>query len=292
MKANKARRFKTGRSKADRSKAGQSKAGQSKTKGSKYKIKDVMIDKSAIIKYDDKDPRYRFTIEDSDEYTKNIYPMHMREACNTSKSYADFAEYEFPLISRCWGERYEHCAVLKPVTHNGIVESAYCSCPKCAMGFYDTIDDTLGDAIITDNQIGFANYKKQNSSTIYDKTRIFDTDGLDIPNVPDDIPPDMLDQIEHMGGIGGEVVGGAFKTSGDAIEGCVSMCVPSSYAERWGWSPISSILCVFLLMMLLCAVCGIDGMMFPPMLYVPIILCCTVYYCSSYICSAYQSENI
>lgn len=264
--------------------------GRPKTKGTKYKIKDVMIDKSSVIKYDNKDPRYRFTIEDSDEYTKNIYPMHMKEACNTSKSYADFAEYEFPLISRCWGERYEHCAVLKPVTHNGIVESAYCACPKCSMGFYDTIDDTLGDAIMTKSGgISFANYKKQNSSTIYDKTRIFDTDGLDIPNVPDDIPPDML---EHMGGISGDVVGGMLKTSGDAIESSLSMCLPSPYAERWGWSPISSILCAFLLMMVLCAICGIDGMMFPPMLYVPIVLCCTVYYCSSYICSAYQSENI
>ena len=93
----------------------------------------IKIDRSAVISYDKKDPRYNLTIEDSDEYIKNIYPLHFKKKC--IKDYD--IKYDFPLLYRCWGERYENCSILQK--H---IETGYCNCAECAMTLYETIPDT------------------------------------------------------------------------------------------------------------------------------------------------------
>ena len=91
-----------------------------------------IIDRSRVIGYDDSDPRYNLNIEDSDEYTRNIYPLHFSKRCHDSEEYENLVKYDHPLISRCWGERYEHCAVMKkygekdqedPVLGRGVIEA-------------------------------------------------------------------------------------------------------------------------------------------------------------------------
>ena len=112
----------------------------------------IKIDKSAVIAYDKKDPRYHLTIEDSDEYTKNIYPLHFKKRCHDSKEFEKMVKYDWPLISRCWGEGYENCAVLQKygktckAGDKPIIETGHCACSRCAMSLYDTIEDTIGYA--------------------------------------------------------------------------------------------------------------------------------------------------
>jgi hypothetical protein len=116
----------------------------------------IKIDKSAVIAYDKKDPRYHLTIEDSDEYIKNIYPLHFKKKCHNSQEFEKLVKYDWPLISRCWGEGYENCAVLQKygktcnnkskADERPIIEAGHCSCSRCAMTLYDTIEDTLGYA--------------------------------------------------------------------------------------------------------------------------------------------------
>lgn len=160
----------------------------------------VVINGSKIITLDDSDPRYHLNIEDSDEYTRNIYPLHFSKRCHDSEDYEDLVKYEFPLISRCWGERYEHCAIMKrsgekyEKSEDGItrpvIETGTCSCAKCAYNLYGPIEDTLGYARIDlthdsdeasqKETLNRSDFKKQNQSTILDQTRIFRSDGLGI----------------------------------------------------------------------------------------------------------------
>jgi hypothetical protein len=186
----------------------------------------IRIDKSAVIAYDDSDPRYNLNIEDSDEYTKNIYPLHFSKRCHDSKEYENMVKYDHPLVSRCWGERYEHCAAMKkyggkkygdtcnsangsndgnsndPIVGRSVIDTGYCSCAECAMNLYGPIEDTLGYARIDltpdenkgneeddPNELNRSDFKRQNESTIYDRTRIFKNDGLHINRREPDVKP-------------------------------------------------------------------------------------------------------
>jgi len=165
------------------------------------KTKEVRIDRSRLISYDETDPRYNQNIEDSDEYTRNIYPLHFSKRCHNSEEYENMVKYDYPLVSRCWGERYEHCAAMKKYGKNcnqnsddpilrSVIETGACSCAECAMNLYGPIEDTLGYARIdlspNSNEashketLNRSDFKEQNRSSIYDATRIFKSDGLDI----------------------------------------------------------------------------------------------------------------
>lgn len=165
----------------------------------KNNVKEVLIDRTQLISYDDSDTRYHLNIEDSDEYTRNIYPLHFSKRCHDSDAYEKLVKYDHPLISRCWGERYEHCSVMKkygeidpedPVKGRGVHETGSCSCARCTMNLYGPIEDTLGYARIdlthdspeasNKETLNRSDLKPQYNSTAYDQTRIFRTDGLEI----------------------------------------------------------------------------------------------------------------
>jgi hypothetical protein len=166
----------------------------------------LKIDKKSVISYDDSDPRFHQNIKDSHEYIKNIYPLHFKKRCHNSSEYEKLVKYDFPLINRCWGERYEDCTVLKKykdgcgnMTANGdkpIIETGYCSCAECAMSLYGPIEDEIGYAMVdltsngnrynkNNTVLNSSDLKKQNEFTIYDKTRVMETDGILIDKSPD-----------------------------------------------------------------------------------------------------------
>jgi hypothetical protein len=160
---------------------------------------DVRVDRAQIKSYDDSDPRYSLNIEDSYEYTRNIYPLHFSKRCHDSKEYENLVKYDYPLVSRCWGERYEHCAAMKKYGENcnsedsilrPIIETGSCSCARCTMNLYGPIEDTLGYARIDlthdsnnvshKEELNRSDFKEQNRSSAYDQTRIFRSDGLEV----------------------------------------------------------------------------------------------------------------
>lgn len=152
----------------------------------------IKIDETAVIDYDRRDPRFGFTIEDSDEYTRNIYPLHFKKKCHNSQEFDDLMKYDWPVISRCWGERYENCAVMKRYSVP-FVEADHCACSECAMTLYGAIEDTLGYARVDlgdsadddDKTLVRSEFKPQNESTIYDRTRVMTNDNLVIDKRPD-----------------------------------------------------------------------------------------------------------
>ena len=136
------------------------------------------MNSNKFTRYNNRDPRYNFTIEDSTQYNKNIYPFHIKKKC--SESYNKYKE-QHPEISKCWGQGYEHCAastkeqcskIMKPYNNEGINDNSeydsdrckinryfkrngkrglkkflseleYCGCPKCEMDLYDDVDETI-----------------------------------------------------------------------------------------------------------------------------------------------------
>lgn len=145
----------------------------------------IKIDRSAAISYDKKDPRYNLTIEDSNEYIKNIYPLHFKKKCIKDHD----IKYDFPLLYRCWGERYENCSIMQRHIETGYCNCAECS--KCMMTLYETIPDTIDfDGINLSSQesklntLNLRDLKPQNQSTIYDRTRVSIHDNVDIDKSP------------------------------------------------------------------------------------------------------------
>jgi hypothetical protein len=251
---------------------------------------EVRVDRARIISYDDSDPRYDLNIEDSDEYTRNIYPLHFSKKCHDSKEYENLIKYDYPLVSRCWGERYEHCAVMKKYGKNcnsqdsitrPVIEAGSCSCARCAMNLYGPIEDTLGYARIdlTHNsneashkeELNRSDFKEQNRSTAYDKTRIFKSDGLEINRHEPDVktsgsnlsvnkvgngleynleledkyayykPNSLSDQtiepfVADIAATAGEGLGTAF-------ESCLGICLPGDVANKWGYATLCSAVC-------------------------------------------------
>lgn len=270
---------------------------------------EVRVDRARIISLDDSDPRYNLNIEDSDEYTRNIYPLHFSKRCHKSKEYQDMVKYDFPLVSRCWGERYEHCAVMKKygkdcknknnpegedadadaVVGRPVIETGACSCAECAMNLYGPIEDTLGYARIDlspnssdtsyKEELNRSDFKEQNRSSIYDQTRIFKTDGLEINYRQPDTKVDgsnmsvnkagnsleynleLEDKYAHLkpnalsdqniegfiGSIGSGILSGGGAVVGGVFESSLGLCLPQSVAEKWGYSTMCCVICGLLL---------------------------------------------
>lgn len=246
----------------------------------------VIIDESRLISYDNSDPRYNLNIEDSDEYTKNIYPLHFSKKCHDSEEYEHLVKYDFPQVSRCWGERYENCAVMKKYgktcdsndsESRPIIETGSCSCARCAMNLYGPIEDTLGYARIDlthgSNEISHketltkSDFKEQNRSSIYDKSRIFESDGLNINykkpdvkvcgskmsiNKPDnglELEYELEDKYEnlHPKLLSDQTIEPFVDTIGSGLdtcfESCLGICFPNDMAKNWGYSTLCSVIC-------------------------------------------------
>lgn len=64
----------------------------------------MALRKDKISLYSNKDPRYGFTIMDSDEYNKSILPFRFHEVCKKR-----IKSHDPTLVVDCASQRYEHC---------------------------------------------------------------------------------------------------------------------------------------------------------------------------------------
>jgi hypothetical protein len=129
----------------------------------------INLDDNKLKKYIDKDPRYNFTIEDSDQFNKTIYPLHIKKVCKKNNK----LDASFPRLTRCWGERYENCIDPKIIMESNspgfnakfsksfVEDAATSACTECNIDIYDNL--------VTDQPF---KYKKQKTNIMYDQTRI------------------------------------------------------------------------------------------------------------------------
>ncbi|VBB18851.1 hypothetical protein YASMINEVIRUS_1383 [Yasminevirus sp. GU-2018] len=74
----------------------------------------MALRKDKVTSYNNNDPRYGFTIMDSDEYNRSIPPFRIREVCQTRMRPNNFnfgtgSQIGANLVSDCSGQRYENC---------------------------------------------------------------------------------------------------------------------------------------------------------------------------------------
>lgn len=133
------------------------------------------IDESKIINYNDDDPRYGFTIKDSDEYNERIYPIGLKRECSDKCRFMQSIKDKYPQVTRCWGERYENCVDIYTM-HN-----LYCK--RCKEKLYDPDSPTIDNnpAISRNTRSSISNEKdflknfapkSMNNNIFYDKSWI------------------------------------------------------------------------------------------------------------------------
>jgi len=159
------------------------------------------IDDSKIINYNDDDPRYGFTIKDSDEYNESIYPIGLKRDCTDKCIFMQAIKDKYPLVTRCWGERYENCIDIYTM------HDLYCK--RCKEKVYNPDSPTFDDnptisrntrsSISNDKNI-LRNFtpKNINNNTFYDKSWInkYDINTESIENFNHtDTSPDTLIMI-------------------------------------------------------------------------------------------------
>lgn len=124
--------------------------------------------------YHNKDPRYGFMIQDSDEYNTTIYPFGIKELC--SKYNADTV---YPRGLGCGGQRYENCERIKNYDKESL---------DCNFFLYDESD-------VASKTIKPFVPKKLNNNVIIDKTRL---SKIKYPKLCIDTSPD-LNHIKYHG---------------------------------------------------------------------------------------------
>lgn len=132
------------------------------------------------------DPQYNPIYNDSRVYVKNILPITLQEKINSDK-YKLFLKHSHPNISRCWGERYENCQILKG--DKNLCSKQFITTRDPAPFLERDITDEIKPVNDNDN-ISKMNLKKINSNTLYDITRIPIDNKL---NLVIDKTPDILD---------------------------------------------------------------------------------------------------
>lgn len=144
------------------------------------------INKYRFRRYNVNDPRYSFTISDSDEYNTNIYPSphYYRTPCKANGKCSHVIDSIYPSIARCWGERYENCADLLTFTNDDTHRYNYmfrsCTYPDKRVNNYDEAKESSKS-----NRLFIP--KKLNNKVMYDQTRL---------------RYDLLDEIEFFGNSG------------------------------------------------------------------------------------------
>lgn len=119
------------------------------------------LDNNKYIKFPDNDPRFGFTIKDSDEFNETIRPLQIEKKCNRSCKLRDQLNKSIPMINRCWGQRYENCVDINTM-HN----------EKCLECDYNVRSVSVIDPEELDWTDEEPQFKKLNNNVIYDQTRI------------------------------------------------------------------------------------------------------------------------
>lgn len=218
----------------------------------RYKIKE----------YSDRDPRYNFTIEDSDEYTKNIYPLLLKKKCNNTKEFEEYLRNRYPPIARCWGERYENCADLSNIypTESYKRHGKACACSRCRMGVYTDVEST-----VTWEDLKDFNPKKLNKNNFYDQgwirkdnpmNLVVDNRSPDTCQIDKHREHDRIDRIEGFdlietctgscANICGELCSGYVDICGSIIKGVCNPCCPDFLSAEEALS-ICCTICLFII---------------------------------------------
>ena len=119
------------------------------------------LKKSKIIDYRSDDPRFNFTIKNSDEFNETIYPFHIKKTCDCE--FMKKLKETYPPVTRCWAERYENCVDLMALHDAG--------CKICKIVLYDDAKSTSGWDVDSESLDGFEP-KNQKDNDFYDQTRI------------------------------------------------------------------------------------------------------------------------
>jgi hypothetical protein len=150
-----------------------------------------------IIKYNDNDPRYGFTIKDSDEFNTEIRPFQIKKIC-TDPCNGAWQRESLPLatgtlvrVPLCWEQRYENCIDPGPQTElellpdmitgwdsgpdqlmNRSTRTKYYkkdqnNCSGCKIQLYGSAQATLDWQSLKD-----FNPKQLKPNSFYDQTRI------------------------------------------------------------------------------------------------------------------------
>lgn len=119
------------------------------------------LKKSKIIDYRSDDPRFGFTIKNSNEFNETIYPFHIKKTCDCK--FMEKLKEMYPPVTRCWAERYENCVDLQALHDEG--------CEICKINVYDNAKSTIGWDIASESLDGF-NPKKLDDNNFYDQTQI------------------------------------------------------------------------------------------------------------------------
>lgn len=215
----------------------------------------------------------------------------MRKICRNSNS-AD--KYDNP--TKCWGERYEHCKKIDDNNTSNNIDNQECicskygkypkysncaKCPKCDISFYNKIEDTINWSPV------IGNFKKQNESTIYDKSMILKSDEIEVYDAPDEKTQINVKKIEGFD-IASSIGKGFIKTYSDGIATSLKVFLPDKLAEEWGVIPLACCCLILVILLLCCASLGTETMMMMPQ--VIIVVLCIMCFSSSSASSAYPDH--
>lgn len=213
----------------------------------------MALHKSKITSYYENDPRYSFTIKDSDEYNTPALPFNIRQ-----KYTIHDRSFDPILRAGCDGQRYEHC-VQDPF------DDKYISC--------DTQFTTQFDDVPSDFEASRFVPKKMNNNTFYSDTRI---SKLENPHVVIDYSPDTPEltydvnrsDIKKSNNSDNRIE--KMTNNSDILEHCVSLgitkggscgkCGPicCSCLPPWFAPEDSCLLCLCLCLMCICFPCIIS----------------------------------
>jgi hypothetical protein len=124
--------------------------------------------------YNNTDPRYNFTIKDSDEFNTDILPLFLKKTCKNKKE-QEKIHTEYPMITRCWGQRYENCIepdmttrmdkygfnIVDNIDNDNSKNNKVCA--SCEFNTYDNVDHEI--SWINDNVF---TPRKINNKVFYD----------------------------------------------------------------------------------------------------------------------------
>lgn len=141
------------------------------------------LKKSKIIDYRSDDPRFGFTIKNSNEFNETIYPFHIKKTCNCE--FMKKLEETYPPITRCWAERYENCIDIMALHDQG--------CEICKINLYPDATATIGWDVDSESFDKFTP-KKQDVNNFYDQSRI---SKILNPSLEIDRSPDIAQFVEN-----------------------------------------------------------------------------------------------
>ena len=140
----------------------------------------MALSKDKIKLYHDKDPRYNFTIEDSDEFNTPVLPFYIRQKYRVNTRSLD------PMLrGGCEGQRYEHC-VSDPFDDKYIT---------CDTQFTTPFEDVRSFPPYCNRDMIKTTPKKLNKNSFYTGTYIYKPEN---PTVVIDYSPDTPKKTNNV----------------------------------------------------------------------------------------------